>query len=101
MTMIERAARAIYDAEDSQSGDTIGTVIWNSEHLFCDNIEGEEIVDRAWRACRPVCLDAVRAVLQALREPSEGMVDKCFDVGGWDYDFRVVWQAGIDAALSE
>jgi hypothetical protein len=63
---IERVAAAIYDAPDSQSGDTIGTVIWNSEHLFYETVEGEEIVDTARRASMPVCRDAARAVIRAL-----------------------------------
>lgn len=75
MSLIERAAEALYDAPDTTSGDTIGTVIWNSEHLFYETVEGEEIVDLARRASMPVCRDAVRAVLQAIREPSERMME--------------------------
>lgn len=75
----ERVARAIYDAPDSQSGDVVGTVIWNSEHLFYDSVEGEEIVDTARRASMPVCLSAadaaIAAVLDAMQEPSEAVWD--------------------------
>lgn len=106
MTPIEKAARALYDAPDSQSGDTIGTVIWNSEHLFYETVEGEEIVDTARRASMPVCRDAVRAVLQAIREPSEGMVEEgdAAHAANTGYQYSAVhetWQAMIDAALSE
>jgi hypothetical protein len=64
--LVERIAEAIYDARDTQSGDTIGTVIWNSEHLFYETIDGEEIVERARRVCMPVCRDAARAAIAAL-----------------------------------
>jgi hypothetical protein len=114
MTLVEKAARALYDATDSQSGDTIGTVIWNSEHLFYDTVEGEAIVDKARRACMPVCRDAVRAVLQAIREPSPEMLragnitvpaqdesTPCYEYDLGEDDANRVWQAMIDAALTD
>ncbi len=64
---VERVAQAIYDAPDSQSGDTVGTVIFNSTHLFCST-DGEEIMDIARRATMPVCRDAARAAITAMRE---------------------------------
>jgi hypothetical protein len=64
--VVEAVARAIYDAPDTQSGDTIGTVIWNSDHLFYETQDGEEIVDRAWRVCAPVCRDAAKAAIAAM-----------------------------------
>lgn len=78
MELRERVARAIYDAPDSQSGDSVGTVIWSSEHLFFDSVGGEEIVDTAWRASMPVCLSAadaaIAAVLNAMHDPTGDMV---------------------------
>jgi hypothetical protein len=63
--MIERVARAIYDAPDSQSGDTVGTVIWNSEHLFYETKDGEEVAETARRVTMGVCRDAARAAITA------------------------------------
>lgn len=64
--LIERVAKAIYDAEDTQSGDTVGTVIWNSEHLFYETLEGEEVADTALRVTMGVCRDAARAAIASL-----------------------------------
>lgn len=75
-TIIELGARAL---AKSQSG----VDEWDSlDEAFQENLK-----------------DHVRAVLGAMREPSEAMEYDCHDVGGWDYDFRRVWLAGIDAAL--
>jgi hypothetical protein len=75
--VVEVVAKAIYDAPDEQSGDTVGTVIWNSEHLFYETIDGEEIVDKARRASMPVCRSAARAAIAALSapRPDEGVVE--------------------------
>lgn len=79
--LIERAAAAIYDAPDSQSGDFVGTVIWNSEHLFYETVEGESIIDRARRASMPVCRDAARAALQSANV--EGLVEALAGMITW------------------
>lgn len=59
--LIAKAARAIYDAPDTQSGDCVGTVIWLSEHLFYDDAPDIPVKDKAWKACEPVCTDAAKA----------------------------------------
>jgi hypothetical protein len=79
------------------------------------------IIERAARALSlriyetetswPECADDARAVLRAIREPSEGMreageYDDCSPPGtGGKYisedDAQMVWQAMIDAALGE
>ncbi len=46
-------------------------------------------------------LSHAKAAIEAMREPTDAMVYECMGVGGWHYDFRTVWKAGIDAALSE
>lgn len=71
---LEAAARAIYDAPDTQSGDHVGTVIWMSEHLFYDDVDGEPVRDKAWRACQPVCMDAAQAAITAYLGALDGFV---------------------------
>ena len=66
--LIERVARAIYDAPDTQSGDMVGTVIWNSEHLFPEFKNGETGPDAYRRATMQVCRDAARAALAVFNE---------------------------------
>lgn len=75
MTMIDAVARAI------------GKKVTGTEY--------------GWPAWRPVA----RAALEAMREPSEAML-KAGDLPGWDDSVTVglsgeVWQAMIDAALTE
>ena len=99
MTVIERAARALWqdrkDAGDYSPADT-----W------------EDAPESDQAACRR----KARAVLQAIREPSEGMLPDPHRTDTALYQavrvmedqsvssadaFRVVWQAMIDAALAE
>jgi hypothetical protein len=97
---VEAVARAIYDAEDTQSGDTIGTVIWNSEHLFYDTVEGEEIVDTARRASMPTCRDAARAAIEAITRTDE--VVRLREALDWaeDFDPQLVEQIRERAILA-
>lgn len=105
----EKVARAIYDADDPQSGDTVGVVIWASDHLFFDEVEGESIEETAWRASKPVCEAAadaaIAAVLEAMQEPSPAMLDRfvsralCVSVsgeGGWSEYGRNQWAAMLE-----
>jgi hypothetical protein len=66
MDKLEAVARAIYDAPDSQSGDYVGTVIFNSEHLFVEVNDGESEVEATKRTAMQVCRDAARAALSAI-----------------------------------
>lgn len=79
MTPLERAARALYRTDDFDP------------HQF-----GE---DKVW----PDLVDYVKLVLEAIREPSEGMVSAAMDRDKLGYDPLPgeVWQAMIDAALAE
>lgn len=63
---IEAVAQAIYDADDTQSGDTVGTVIYSSTHLFEVIGGGETERDAMLRATMIVCRDAARAAIAAL-----------------------------------
>lgn len=102
--MIEKLARAVYDAEDPLSGDTIATVIHMSDHLFWDDtLSGESDTDRQLEAVRIICRAAARAVLQALRDPTPEMIEAGEFVAVRDFipdgQFEtVIWRAMIDAA---
>lgn len=66
MDLIERVQLAIWDGEDTRSGDPIGTVIYASEHLF--EQPGESPIE----AAKGVCLDAAKAAItEAFTVPAE------------------------------
>ena len=71
-TPLERAARAAIEAECGMRGIDLGSPLW-----------GKEIA---------------RAVLHAIREPSEAMI-----ANAWDFDLspQTIWPRMIDAALGE
>jgi len=78
-TPIEQAAKAAYDSTKQP---------WDPSY----DEQGESI--------HLACLVVARAVLFAIREPSEGMVDAMYAAGvehGLDYVFR----SAINAALAE
>lgn len=88
MTPLEKAARALLASESN----------------------GEKQWDELDAITRGAFLRDARAVLQALREPSEGMVAAADNSdalrwsapGGLDFaDWRKAWTFMIDAALSE
>lgn len=103
MTPIERAARAIADYLERRKETDI-------DSFFGDVFAFDDL--RAARIDATVDLVAVsRAVLQAIREPSEGMRTAIEGAepddtwpGAWDYSEKLAiaqWQAMIDAALEE
>jgi len=67
------------------------------EMVQAGNPIGEPCDYPAWMLCLP---DA-RSILEALREPSEGMVAAVSDMSLMDNNPTQDWQAMIDAALSE
>ena len=77
MTPIERAARAL--------GEAIG------QHIDPD-CDYDAVVE-----------NGVRAVIAAIREPSEGMIDAMYDEyeGGGKGSLRDCWFEGIDTLLKE
>lgn len=100
MEMLEKAARALCEARLRKAG-----------HCKSEEVLREK-VGEYW----PGHIGDARAVLQAIREPSEAMVaavdydvtskalgatypdsEGSFEVGGE----RIVWQAMLDAALAE
>lgn len=78
MTPLERAARAIYKLGD------------NGPYTLAEE-------DEQWHHH----VDTARAVLEAIREPSEGMVDAAQVAHGPEATYRTAWRGMIDAALAE
>lgn len=83
MTPIERAARAIHNFRQSRGFGGLAT--WESEPHEIHTLH----------------LDTARAVLEALREPSDFMLDAGGNYVETRLDTRENWQAMIDAALGE
>lgn len=69
---IEAVARAIYDAVDTISGDTIATVISMPSHLFETIDDGETEVEAVLRATMSVCRDAARGAAIAALDKARG-----------------------------
>ncbi|GJD41329.1 hypothetical protein OICFNHDK_3812 [Methylobacterium bullatum] len=65
--MVERVARAIWDAENSVDGDTIGTMIHASDVV---QVHGD---DKGIPAAMEVCRTIARAAIAAMREPTDEM----------------------------
>jgi len=106
MDMIERVAKAIYDATDPLSGDPIATLVHVSDHLFWDGVDPEkEMTDleRQLEGVRIVCRAAAIAALKALREPTSEMVEAGADAwteGVAGYGIKTAFTAMIDTALA-
>ena len=89
-TMIERVARVIARASALDDGKEPATA--------------EDFTDAVWEDFVP----AARAILAAMREPTEPMIDAGYKTdhasgleGRADIGPRLAWSAMIDAALSE
>jgi hypothetical protein len=83
MDIIERAARAIFSCNFALH-------------------EQQEVIDRKWFEWpedRRKAEHQARAVLSALREPDEGMIDVGFAVRDRGLSPAAIWQAMIDQAL--
>lgn len=64
---VEHVAQAIFDAIDPLSGDTIGTVIHMSDHLFWDDdVKGKTDLECQIDAVKTVCRAAAEAALRAI-----------------------------------
>lgn len=90
MSPIERAARAAFEQGEAEKSTGFG-VPWDDTSLA--NV-------------REIFRRRTRAMLEALREPSEGMLEKGDNMGGFDtyrmeYNTTDIWQAMIDEALLE
>lgn len=95
--MVERLAKAIYDKPTAFDGDTIGTHLSQSMMLEGSATSAGMLHDIIMSVCR----DAARSAIEAMRLPSEAMVEtggrqQASDRGGPDS----VWRAMIDAALA-
>lgn len=80
--MIERVARALHDAD------------WRTQY-GTTHIDG---TPRTWENCMETewWLNQARTAIEAMREPSEAMIE----AGRDEFDDKV-WKAMIDAALRE
>lgn len=76
MDMVEKTAKAIYDGLDPLSGDSIGTVIVASEHLFPnhEHLKGNSSSKAHQLAAMDVCRAAARAAVDAAMEPTPEML---------------------------
>lgn len=95
--MIERVARAIYDAQNGIDGDQVGDMLYTDHRI--DGPDAETCRAQVMR----VCNYAARAAIAAMREPTEVMIEASnreWD-GRMSYRSSGAWQAMIDAALSE
>jgi hypothetical protein len=66
----EMVARAIYDATDKLSGDSIATVIVASDHLFPlkEHQEGNSAAEAYRLAAMEICREAADAAISKLRD---------------------------------
>lgn len=99
MTPLERAAKSLYDRWLKQP-DVAREAAANGPHPTWDSVS--EAAKAKW-------LGGARAVLQAIREPSESILEamrQSIPVDGWEWEYRDEeapdhWRAMIDAALGE
>lgn len=103
--MVERVARAIFDAENGLDGDRVGDMLYGDFR-----IDGP--VENAREETMIVCRMAARAAIEAMREPPVQVTDAMrqahnimFVSISWEeqqrYDMAFKWNAGVDAALKE
>lgn len=96
-TMIERVARAMERQANPQWSDEQFEAWWNHDEFFCDRVT-------SWRhftgTRKQMCLHEARIAIEAMREPTEAMVDSCGngECGKWAPG---AWDNMIDAALKE
>lgn len=112
MSMAERVARAIFDAENGLDGDRIGDMLYEDFRIEGDK---DEAIAQVMMVCRMAARAAISAVeawntkagyVTVPREPTEAMVNADFDrpnrrlpiTGEEVID---IWRAMCDAALSE
>lgn len=97
MTMLEKVARAVDEALNDNS----------IAFMKPSGVDSETV-----RQCREAdtkrAFRAARAAIEAMREPTEAMVEADMPLGGYGFgddvysaDPKEVWQAMIDAALAE
>ena len=102
-SMVERCAKAIYDATDPLSGDPIATLIHVSDHLFWDGVQPDKEmtdIERQLEAVQEVCRAAARAAINALMEPTPPMREAMDELAG-TINPADCWYAAIEAALSD
>jgi len=103
--MVEKVARAIYDANDPTSNDPLAVLM----HAYNPFIDDSRPIPEQLEQVMDICRSAARAAIEAMRKPSELMLDFgsfAFHTLDRDNDgsreFAIdIWQAMIDAALAE
>lgn len=96
MKMVEKAAKAIYDAPTTFDGDTIATHL--SQSMMIDGSATN--ADELRKIVRSVCRDAAIAVLKAMREPTQSMIDAMDEYAGTIAPEHA-YEAAIDQAIAE
>lgn len=78
-SMIEKVARAIYDAEEPLSGDHVATVLISSDHLFPQgqHLEGNPTS----KAYQLAAMDVCRTIARAAIEATAPLVERAFKDG--------------------
>ena len=89
--MIERVAKAIYDAHVSRQPRPADWLSWGE--LIAQGHQGRHRVEDT-RAL-------ARAAIEAMREPSEAMIDAGYEYKGRGNTTEAVWRAMVAAALQE
>ena len=107
MTPLQRAADAVatlladpHRYQPGMSGEGVYKIVWTpgKPYPVVEEVAGAKSIQEAWGR------DLARAVLTAIREPSEGMVldgISASDDRFSDGSASTIWQAMIDAALAE
>jgi hypothetical protein len=92
--VVERVARAIYDAADPTSGDCVAEALMNSPFVGDGGRDALEDV-------MAICRSAARAAILAMREPTEAMENIGeAELGDNKYPgAATIWAAMIDEAL--
>lgn len=93
MNMREKAAWAIYDKATRFDGDEIAVHLGNSMMIDGSAVDAEDLK----RIVMQVCEDAADAVLDALMEPTEGMLEAAGGAGAINLK-RAVFISAIRAA---
>lgn len=98
-SMIERVAKAVYDAEDPTSGDFVAEALLHSPYVGDGGRDYKKDL-------MEICRSAARAAIEAMRVPTDAMTEAGEDSEkvGFAADgalAELVWKVMIDAALNE
>lgn len=91
----EKIAQSIYDKATSLDGDQIAVHLGNSMHIDGSARDAADLK----RIVMGVCLDAADAVLDALMEPTEGMIEAGIETHEKDWPNRVTGERPLVASF--